>query len=102
MNRSLSRVSSWNAFGTSLDDAAYCLIECEGGVGLLEVNRHAGAKRAVSYMPDHVKTREDLIRLVNGYDATIRYTDDHIRQVLEVVREARLPVRLKRRRAGQA
>lgn len=44
--------------------------------------------RPVPYMPDGIAGRDDFVRLINGYDATIRYTDDHIRQVLEVVREA--------------
>jgi len=35
--------------GFSLDDADYALMECEHGVGLLEVNRHAGVAREQNY-----------------------------------------------------
>jgi len=45
-------------------------------------------KSPVGCMPDHVSNRDDFVKLINSYDATIRYTDDHIREVLEVVREA--------------
>ncbi len=45
-------------------------------------------KSPVACMPDHVETRDDFTRLINAYDATIRYTDDHIAQVLDAVREA--------------
>jgi arylsulfatase A-like enzyme len=42
----------------------------------------------VGYMPSHVASREDFVRLVNAYDATIRYTDEHVRQVLDVLKGA--------------
>jgi len=35
--------------GFGLDDADYALIDCERGVGLLEINRHAGVARELSY-----------------------------------------------------
>jgi arylsulfatase A-like enzyme len=45
-------------------------------------------KSPYACMPDHVSNRDDFVKLINSYDATIRYTDDHIREVLDVVREA--------------
>jgi len=42
--------------------------------------------RPVLSMPDRIATRDDFVELINGYDATIRYTDEHIRQVLDVLK----------------
>jgi choline-sulfatase len=39
-------------------------------------------------MPDSVKTTADFKKLIDGYDAAIRYMDDRIGQVLRVLQEA--------------
>lgn len=41
-----------------------------------------GYRRPVPYMPDAIRTVEDFKLLVDGYDASIAYTDHHIGQVL--------------------
>jgi len=37
----------------------------------------------VPLMPGSVSSREDFEHMINGYDAAIAYTDDHVRMVLE-------------------
>jgi arylsulfatase A-like enzyme len=37
--------------------------------------------------PDEIASREDFVRWINGYDTGIRYMDDHIGQLLDVLRE---------------
>ncbi len=39
------------------------------------------------WMPKQITCRADFEQLINGYDASIRYVDDHIGQVLDVFRE---------------
>jgi len=39
------------------------------------------------WMPRQIASREDFKRLIDGYDAEIRYTDHHIGQVLEILDE---------------
>jgi arylsulfatase A-like enzyme len=46
-----------------------------------------GHSRPVSYMPDAIRTREDFILLVDGYDAAIAYADQHAGQVLDALDE---------------
>ncbi len=44
-------------------------------------------KRPYPNMPDEIKTREDFKMLIDSYDASIRFNDYHINQVLEVLKE---------------
>jgi len=46
-----------------------------------------GYSRPVPYMPDAIRTTDDFRMLIDGYDASIAYTDDHIGQVLSVLDE---------------
>jgi choline-sulfatase len=41
-----------------------------------------GYQRPVPYMPDAIRTVDDFKLLIDGYDASIAYTDHHIGQVL--------------------
>ncbi len=44
-----------------------------------------GYRRPVSYMPDAIRSTDDLKALIDGYDASIAYADHHVGQVLDVL-----------------
>jgi arylsulfatase A-like enzyme len=52
--------------------------------GLFTANRlFWNSKSPSALMPDQIASREDVDRLVTGYDAAIAYTDHHVKIILE-------------------
>ncbi len=51
-------------------------------------NRYEGFGRScVPTMPDAIRHRQDFEHLINGYDGAIRYVDEQLQLVIEVLRE---------------
>ena len=53
-------------------------------VGPFTANRQGGAEHT-RLMPDAVRSRDDVRRMIDGYDAMIAYTDHHVGRVLDAV-----------------
>ncbi|HID09764.1 MAG TPA: hypothetical protein EYP17_00485 [Candidatus Latescibacteria bacterium] len=67
--------------GFGLDDADYTLIDCESGVGLLEVNRHAGVAEETVEVPvrrDIPSKHEHFLRCIEDDEQPLTGIEDTI------------------------